>query len=77
MCIFFLANSLASVLPLMNHKSSSTTPLQKIFLVVRTGIVSSRRENLIWGPKMDRVPVPVLSSFFTPLSRISLTRFKY
>lgn len=49
-------SSFESVLPLINQRSSSATPRQKTFFVVRSGKTSSRRLNRICTPNFDNVP---------------------
>ena len=55
----FLHNSFAFVQPLTNQRSSSATPRQNTFFVVRRWNTLLHRLNLIWSPKMEWVPVPV------------------
>ena len=51
-------------------------PLQKTRFVVRSG-KECRRLKRIWRPKLEKVPVPVLSSLNAPLAITSPTRSKY
>ena len=53
----FLHNSFAFVQPLTNQRSSSAIPCQNTCFVGR-GDTLLHRLNLIWTPKMERVPVP-------------------
>ena len=56
-CTPLSASSLALVEPLINHRSSSATPLQKTLFVVNRGKFSLKL-NLICVPKTEMVPVP-------------------
>jgi hypothetical protein len=67
----------ADVLPEMNQRSSSATPLQKTRLVVRSGKTLSRRLQRVVRPNLLMVPTPVLSSFRIPVEMMSRMASRY
>ena len=74
----FLHNSFAFVQPLTNQRSSSAIPCQNTCFVGR-GDTLLHRLNLIWTPKMERVPVPewYFVSPDTKLCFVLIVRFTY
>ena len=63
------ASLLSSSEPSKNQISSETIPFQASFFVVTAG-KPSLKSNLSWCPNEAIVPILVLSSRFSPFSRI-------
>src|SRR5690625_320060 len=68
--------NLIFVSPLRNQRSSTTTPLKKRDLVVTAGKPFCRSYSAL-TPNLLIVPVPVRSSFFSPVFRTSSNNSRY